>query len=537
MEFLKATKRRIMIVSIVSALLTLTTVLGYQIEHDSELSMNIFEAVIMLGVFVLIGFLLLFVYGLFDKVSVKPKKYRDFAWWKIYLITLICFLVIYAFQFLAVYPGLFVFDSEWQYSMYVKNTISEHHPVLHTVLLGWIVETIHQHSGAFNHGVAAYMVLQIGICAVCISYFVTFLFGKLKSICSLVLMILFFGFYPPVVLAVVSSTKDTLFFAFLLVLIALTIEFLEEKEKFVRSPIKMILWVISALLIIILRNNCIYAIPFFAVALLLCAKKKRLPVIALFVVTFVLYALYKLIFVPHFVTEEVNGKEKYSVPVQQLMRIYHNEEADITMEERALIEKLVNEKARNNYIPKTSDIAKAGLDMEYYRENSAEINKMYVSLVFRNFKLSVESFLENTCGFWYPGCELTLYPDGTKGYWVVGCFMPAFSNPKIQPVFDFYKLFENSDFVTKNPVTSLLFAPGTFFYIFAIMFAYAVDRKKKNYMPALILVFALWCTYLLGPVALVRYVIFLFGIVPLYFALVREPEEKAHLLSVAESAH
>lgn len=533
MTFLKASKRRIAIVSIVSFLLTMTTVLGYQIEHDAKLTMNIFVALIMIAVFSVSLLCLLCVYNLFDKANVKTCRYKEFAWWKVYLFVLLCFLVIYAIQFLAVYPGLFVFDSEWQYSMYVKNEISEHHPVLHTVLLGWIVDLVHRQNGAFNHGVAAYMVVQIGICALCISYFVTFIYKKLKSRCSLVLMILFFGFYPPLVLAVVSSTKDTLFMAFLLLVMVLTIELLEDSGQFIRKPLKMVLWVVSTLLIIILRNNCIYAIPFFFVSILLYKKKKKLIIGLLFGAVFFLYALYKLFFVSHFVTEEVNGKEKYSVPVQQLMRIYHSEDADITVDERAIIEKLVDEKARTNYNPKTSDMAKAGLDMEYYRENSSEINGMYISLVFRNFKMSVESFLENTCGFWYPGCELTLYPDGTKGYWVVGCYMPAYSNPKIKPVFEFYKLFESSDFVTKNPVTSLLFAPATFFYIFAIMFAYAVDKKKKAYLPVLIFVFALWGTYLLGPVALVRYVMFLYGMVPLYFAMICE--QKEDILGVADT--
>ena len=202
MTFLKVTKRRGIIVAIVSFFLTLTTVFGYQIEHHAEVSIDIFSALIMLLVFSGTLFFLLFVYNLFDKAKGKNDRYKEFAWWKVYLFVLFCFLVIYAIQFLAVYPGLFVFDSEWQYSMYVKNEISEHHPVLHTVVFGWIIDFVHRQTDAFNHGVAAYMVLQIGICALCISYFVTFLFKKLKSKCSLVLMILFFGFYPPLVLAV-----------------------------------------------------------------------------------------------------------------------------------------------------------------------------------------------------------------------------------------------------------------------------------------------------------------------------------------------
>ena len=138
--------------------------------------------------------------------------------------------------------------------------------------------------------------------------------------------------------------------------------------------------------------------------------------------------------------------------------------------------------------------------------------------------MSVEAFLENTCGFWYPGCELTLYQDGKTGYWVIGCYDPVISNPKIKQLFEFYKLFEDSDFVTKNPITSLFFAPGTFFYIFAIMFAYIIDRKQKEYIPIFVFMLALWLTFLLGPVALVRYIMYFYAIIPLYFVMIYKPE-------------
>ena len=179
-------------------------------------------------------------------------------------------------QLLAVYPGLFVFDASWQYWMYTENTISEHHPVLHTVLLGYIVDTIHQYTGAINHGAAIYTIFQIIMSIACISYLITFVYGKLKRIWSLVLMLFFFGLYPPIVLQVLSATKDTFFFAFILLLITLTIELVEDSEAFSYKPIKIILWILSTVFVIILRNNCIYAIPFFVIALIKFTRKKRI---------------------------------------------------------------------------------------------------------------------------------------------------------------------------------------------------------------------------------------------------------------------
>ena len=518
-------KRRLILCMSVSLFLTMTTVFGYQIEHYSEVFLDWIVLGLIFLLFIGISTLLLAVYKVFDKVKKTTDEEKLINGWKIYVISLLCLLGLYAINFLAVYPGLFVFDASWQYWMWTGNEISEHHPVIHTVVLGYIVDTIYQSRGAINHGVAVYTIFQIVISALCISYFIKFVYSKLKNKMVLVMQVLFFGLYPPIVLQVMSATKDTWFFVCMLVVIALTIELIENYETFSKSVLKVFLWILFVTGIIIFRNNCIYAIPFFAVALLKVVKGKKIFISGMLACVVGVLLLYKLIFVPAFVTVEIDGREMYSVPAQQMMRIYNNDKADISKEEREMVDRLFIKDESEYYHPKIADLAKGNLDMMYYKANSAQINKLYITLMAKNFKMAIESFLENTCGFWYPGCELTLYKDGTKGYWVVDCYDPVVSNPKIKFIYDFYKLFEDSNFVTKNPITSLLFSPGVFFYLFVIMFAYAIDRKMMVYLPVFVLLFALWLTYLLGPVALVRYVIWLFGIVPLYFVMVYEKEE------------
>lgn len=535
MNYFNLSKRRIVITGIVSFLLTMMTVFGYQIEHYSELIFNVSVWGIVFLLFIVIVIILLGIYKLFDKVAIVSdvhKSVKTIKEWKVFVISGICLLVIYGIQFLGVYPGLFVFDASWQYWMYRDNEISEHHPVFHTVLLGFIVSTVFKNSGAINHGAAAYIIFQMLICIVCIAYFITFVYSKLKRISGLILMIIFFGLYPPIVLQVLSATKDTLFFAFMLLLIALTLELVENSEAFFNKKLKVLLWIFATVLVVILRNNCIYAIPFFILAVFCVLRKKKLLVGTMLLGVFVLFILYRVFVVAPFVTVEVDGREMYSVPAQQLMRIYNSEEADITEPERKVIDRLFIKDEKEYYHPKIADLAKGNLDMVYYRENSSLVNKTYLGLVMKNFKMSVESFLENTCGFWYPGCELTMYKDGKTGYWVVGCYDPVISNPKIPFIFDFYKLFEDSEFVTKNPITSLLFSPGTFFYIFVIMFAYVIDKKKKMYIPIFVFMLALWLTYLLGPVALVRYIMYFYAIIPLYFVMICEPKmEEKNLLN------
>lgn len=515
------TKKRMVIIGIVSFLLVSTTTLGYQVEHGSKLFISVPVIVACILGFALTAVLLSFLYRLFDKADIKKGKHRDIPLWKVFAISLICLSVLCAFQFFALYPGLFVFDASWQCDMYANNLISEHHSVLHTVLMGFLIEKIYGLTGKFNYAVAAYTIFQCIIYSVSISYVITVVFKKLKRVWVLTVMILYFGFYPPLVLEVMSATKDTLFFIFLLLSITLSFELADDTEGFIRKPVKVALWIISLVLSMIFRNNCIYAVPFFILALFVCLKRK--VILVMFSGVLFLFALYRLFFVPAFVTVETDGREMLSVPAQQVLRIYSDEGADIKQDEVELIEKLFSEKGRLYWQPKIADFAKGSIDMDYYSEHFTEIKSTYWSLVRRNPKLSLEAFLELSCGFWYPGCELTLYMDGTKGYWPIDSYpviSMAESNTKIKPVYDFYTLFDHSEFVTKNPITSLLFAPGSFFYVFVIMFAYAVDRHRRNLIPSFTFVLVLWLTYLLGPVALVRYAIYLMAMLPLYLLLV-----------------
>jgi hypothetical protein len=162
------------------------------------------------------------------------------------------------------------------------------------------------------------------------------------------MMLVFFGFYPPIVLQVMSATKDTFFFAFFMVLICLTLDLVKNSSEFFKAPMKVTMWILLMALVTVLRNNCIYAIPFFAIAIWCVVKKKKMLIGAMFLAIFALLVLYKYFIVAPFVTVDVDGREMYSVPAQQLMRIYNSEEANISEKEREVIDKLFVKDEKEN---------------------------------------------------------------------------------------------------------------------------------------------------------------------------------------------
>ena len=553
------------IVGIISLLLSLAFVWGYQIENYREIWLSPAVVLAFLGIlcanFCLIGFFYALLDGKFGRnigwkksvstgtISTADKASSGtsatvsrLASWKVFLISFAGIFILFSVSFLALYPGLFVFDASWQLEMYRYHKISEHQPVLHTLILGFFVEHFKSDDWHINRGVVAYTVIQYVLAALVMSYANTFIYKKTKRILLLVIGILFYGAFPTIVLQVMSSTKDSYFLIVMILLVTLCLEeFAESRgtdpsagsiaetgagnsEKIARTIriLRLALIIISGTLAAIFRNNCIYAVPFLIIPLFIFFKEKIKTTLIITAGIVILFAAYKLLLVPAVIDEKVDGREFYSVPAQQMIRIYKDKDADITGAQRNLIERLFEAEGIEEYQPKIADKAKAALDMEYYKNHRNEIKRLYLDMIKKNPKTAFEAFIELSCGMWYPGCRLTIFDDGRYGYWVVGCYPPAVVNSQLEPLHQYYKLFENSDFVTRNPVTSLLFAPGTFFCFFAVMFGYAVDKKRKGFISVFIFILMLWATYLLGPLAMVRYAIYLYGIVPLYSLLFLE---------------
>lgn len=521
-------KGKFIVSAVVSLVLTLIMIWGYQLENNGRITFN---ASVVTG-FVIGTLLVLLIYRLADMSRDRfresdhiNKQLGVILASPVRLFTVIAVLLffLYFVQFLGVYPGLFIFDAGWQLQMYDWGMISEHHPVLHTVLLGWLVNRLKTQDGSIEYGVVAYVILQMVVFVCAESYLLIYIYNKLKNAVLLFLGILYFGLHPTIVLHVMSVTKDSLFVAFFILVLPLTIELIRDSNLFVRSKAKISAWCICVTLIVILRNNCVYAIPVLIIAVLVCSKNKRV-VLALTGISLVLFVLYKTVFVPMYVTDTVDGREMLSVPSNQLAALYNSDEAKLSKDDREFIEKVINEDGLSNYNPRIADKVKAGLDMDYCRSNFQEVKDAYLHIIRNNASLAFNEFLVLTEGFWYPfyrDYQIT-YKD--RAYWIIDCYEPAVISPKINSIYNYFRKYQDAGFVTQNVVTMLFLSPGTYFCFMVLMLGYAVTRKASEYISIFLFVLVFWLTYLLGPVALVRYTGYLYVMVPIYALLILEKE-------------
>ena len=466
------------------------------------------------------------------RVFKGPEKQKGFMGILFRYRFLIAFLLlgtIYTIQFLGLYPGIFAFDARTQYISYLNNNMSEFHPILHTVLLGSIIKAVSKDPYSINHGVAVFVIIQAFQCVMAFSCIISYLFKKARNPVIYFIAIIYLGMFPPIVWEVLSVTKDTYFMIEFIFAVILSLMLLDIVNKPAQMPgnrgNKPIVLVAISIMIglcvtgmCIFRNNCVYVIPFFIIPLVFVLKKKKWLVGITATVFVVMFLIYKLVFVPSFASYKPDGREMYSVPIQQIMAVYTREDAHVSDSDRAMIERLIPEEGRE-YLPYIADIPKSTVDMAYYKENKKAVKEMYFRLMKDNKGIFADAFLCLNCGLWYPGFELTLYPDGEKGYWPVTCYEPAVMNSQIDFVQKYHQNIEESIFARKWSISSYLVSPGSFFWLFLTFFGYVIEKKKFKYFPLFFFSIMYFVTFLLGPVALVRYVIYLYILIPIYLTI------------------
>ncbi len=511
-------KKRMLFSFVISLLLSVFLVLGQDLERFGTLKFDLYNIIYFL-IYIIINFIVVYSsYYIFERTFLNTSKHTI----KKPLVFIISFALIFSFDFiilLGLCPGIFAFDTADQFLTYELKMITEHHPVIHTLFFGYIING-YSYFNDYNMGGFAYSVIQLFFMAIGFSFVTYYIYSKTQNIIVWIISILFYAFYPPMTLQSLSATKDSLFLAFMVITIVLSLVLIDSAKTFFDDKCIVFIMVVSTFFMIVLRNNCIYAAPFLLIGLFLFVNKKyKKNTIIILSIVIGLFFIYKFAVVPAVVYEKEDGREKMSVPIQQMNRIYNDSNSNISLDESNMIYKLLGDGV-NYYNPRISDYSKAYFNMDYYNEHKVEVIKMYFSIISKNPKISFESFAENTLGFWYPYATLTFYADGEKAYWPVECWEFWSFDPKLPYVLNFYKIFENSDFILYNPLAKIFLYPGSVFFLFVIMFGYSLYKGMKNYNIIFLYILMLLGTYLLGPVVLVRYSIYLYGIIPLYFVLI-----------------
>lgn len=457
----------------------------------------------------------------------KIKEWRSFL-----LRTSAVIFLFYFVVFLAVYPGFFVYDAQEEYLEVVTRGFTTHHPLFHVLMMGGIVQLVYKLTGSVNLGIAAYTLFQMAVLSLIFGYFIWKLeeHGLRKR--GQWILTLYLGICPPLVMFSLCSAKDGLFMGMLLIQVLLLLDLCEDVEAFFTNKKKLLLFAVSAILMMLFRHNGCYAFLVFLPFLTVFMKKKatglRAGKILLYGV--LLICLYLILNKGlAFVTKASDGEhqEMLTVPIMQLARTYAYEPDAFSQEDREVLFRYLPEEALQHYTPKVSDGVKISFSNTAYEENSGDFWKLWGKTLLHHPFSYVNAWLMTSYGFWYPDTVIDVYRGNTvftytyedSSYFGYEVEEPGVRTSFLPALNELYRRMSLTVFQQKVPFVSMLFSPGFLFWCMMFGLGFLLNQKEKGRYLEVVLPFLLpiliFLTFLLGPTYLVRYVVFWWVLVPL----------------------
>lgn len=472
-------------------------------------------------------FLTRFAWNLLMKPEGKREKKETEVTGKTFLLTTLILFFCYLPVFFAVYPGFFVYDAQDELMQVVTRNFSTHHPLLHVLLLGGIIQLVHKVSGSYNLGIACYVLFQAAVLSCIFAYGICHLrkegMGKRKGI----VMTLYLGLFPTIVMFVLCSAKDGLFTGMLFLLVLMTRKLVKDPEGFFGEKKYVLLLAGSALLMMLFRHNGFYALLVFAVLFLALHKVTGLTgylkkTVLVFAGILAAYLILNKGLAFALQAQDAGNREMLTVPIQQMARVYAMEGDTLSEEEKSTLTELLPEEALSHYTPKLSDPVKIAFDKEAFESDPGKYLKLWAQIGMKHPFAYLNAWFMTSYGFWYPDTVIDVYRGNTvftftygdSSYFGYEVEQPGERHSFFPALDAFYRWLSLDPTIQRIPVIRWLFSPGALFWVMVFILSCFCDSGQgKKAVPYLIALLT-WLTVILGPTYLVRYVVFLWVLLP-----------------------
>lgn len=431
------------------------------------------------------------------------------------VIFLLCFPV-----FLAVYPGFFVYDAQDELLQVVTRNFSTHHPLFHVLLLGGIIQSVYKITGSYNLGIACYTLLQMGVMSFIFAGCVEILKDRGLRRPWRMGLTLYFGLCPVLVMFSLCSAKDGLFTGMLLITVLLLQELCTCPEKY--SGARLLAPGASALFMMLLRHNGFYAFCVFAVACTVYLRNYRKKMAVFFGAVILLYLGVNAALTGIFHADASENQEILTVPISQIARVYSDQGDDLPRQEREILHRYLSEEALSRYTPRVSDGVKIHFDNQAYRADRKSFLKLWLKWGAEHPFTYLNAWFMTSYGFWYPDTVIDVYRGNTvftftyedSSYFGYEVEEPGSRESRIPWLDECYRRMSLEIAQQRIPVLSMLFSPGFLFWVMAFLMGFLWDKGYRRETLPFLLPLLCWLTVILGPTYLVRYVVFLWVIVP-----------------------
>lgn len=427
--------------------------------------------------------------------------------------------------FLSMYPGVFAYDLPEQTEQIVLNSITRHHPPLHTLI--WKVY-LELEKNASIPALPAFSIFQMIILSFTLTYLCMYLKKRNISKPVLVATILFFVVNPVTAVISIILTKDIFFAVFFIFSILYIDKIFVWGENNKTNIIALSVFVLMACLF---RNNGVYVFVLVALSLLIVSLKNWKFTLTAFIVPVILYMV---IDGPIYSALGFLGgtpKEKACIPMQQIASVVSLKEESLTSEEIDEIALFFNyEMIKEWYNPRFADPVKMIVNDEYFNEHQKDFYKLWFSLLKKNPICYVDAFLNQSIPYWFQDAN-TRDQFSNRKYLEVDVMerylYPVKRESKLPQLADFYYRVAGFYSIEDKPLIVIIESMATpIWFIFIALYMILARKEYKRILTLLPMAF-LWLSFIVGPVCCFRYIVPIYLLYPFLLAVICNKSEGA----------
>ena len=278
-------------------------------------------------------------------------------------------------------------------------TITNHHPVIHTLLLGTCLK-FGNLINCDNLGLFLYSIIQITILSSVLSLTISYM-TKLKiSYKYRLIVLLIYSLVPMFPLYAMSGVKDVIFTS-LIILYVMLIYYLIKNKKDTLSIKNVILIILLLIFIMLFRNNGFHIILLSFPFVLLINRKNFKKLLLIFLIFLSFNTCYNKVILPHFKITPSSVREILSIPFQQTARyVKYNK---LTKEEYEIYDKVLDmSDLAKRYKPEISDPVKNKFNKYTTDKELKEYFSTWLKDLIKDPVTYVDATTNNIYGYFYP---------------------------------------------------------------------------------------------------------------------------------------
>lgn len=357
--------------------------------------------------------------------------------------------------------------------------ITNHHPVVHTLLLGECI-SLGRLIGSDNFGLFIYSMIQIGILSATLSYTIKYLKKVNISLKVRVILLMIYSIVPMFPFYAMSAVKDTIYTSFMILYVIFLYNFITFNKDKKISNIKVIYVILLLLLISLFRNNGIYVIVLSFPFIIFYSRKNMIKTITIFAIFLSLTTCYSKVILPYFKITNGSIREMLSIPFQQTARYVKNHGDEISEEDKKAIDKiLIYDTIVERYQPELSDPVKNKYNKYATSDDLKEYFKAWYRGLTKHPGTYIEATINNTYGYFYPNA-IKWYTYHKYDSRVTKDNLVDYSYNDLQGIRDTLVVYQG--IYPYIPFVGLISNIGFNTWMLLIMGVYLITFKKKEYL-------------------------------------------------------